>query len=224
MTIILLYEYNNYYINLHLLIYCQKVFETKWLDTATVMMAGQGEIFYSEEYLRLLGMIKHGRKLDILSNGNLFDESKWKLVTGKFDEITVSISIDAATKETYTEIRHGNYDKLVKNINMLGKYRKEGKFNYFKMNFVVQKRNMNEMIDFVKFAMKNNADVIHFMKMNYWGSMPYKQFEEECLIIDYKYLAYDLYKIFQDPIFKDKRVDISEFNCFIEESKKIYEE
>ena len=202
----------------------EKILDTKWLDTATVMMAGQGEIFFSKEYLHLLDMIKHGKKLDVLSNGNLFDESKWKLITSKFDDISVSISMDAATKETYTKIRHGNFDKLVKNINMLGKYRKEEKFYYFKLNFVVQKRNMNEMIDFVKFAKKNNADVIHFMKMNYWGSMPYDEFKEQRLIIDQRYLDYDLYKILQDPIFKDKRVDISEFKNYIEESKKVYKD
>ena len=201
----------------------KKLLETGWLEKATINMAGQGEIFYSKNYLDILNSIKHGKKLDILSNGNLFDESKWDLVYNKFDDISVSISVDAATKETYTKLRHGNFDKLVKNVNMLGKFRKEEKFYFFKLNFVVQKRNMNEILDFIEFGKKNNADVIQFTKLNNWGTMTKKVYKEESLIIDDSYLVYDLYKIFQDPVFDDERVDISAFNSYIEESKKVYE-
>ena len=202
----------------------QKILDTKWLESATLFMAGEGEIFFSKSYLELLDTIKHGKKLDVLSNGTLFNEAKWDLIKNKFDEVTVSISIDAATKETYTKLRHGNYDMLVKNINMLSKHRKAEDFYYFKMNFVIQKRNMNEILDFIKFAKKNNVDVIYFMKLSNWGTMTDKEYKEASLIIDDNYLDYDLYKIFQDPVFDDKSIDISAFKPYIEESKKIYKD
>ena len=200
-----------------------KLLLSGWLNKSTILMAGQGEVFLSPNYLKILkDPSVHGKIIKILSNGVLFSENKLNLLKEKFEEIHAYISIDAATKKTYSKLRHGNFDLLLKNLKMLGKKRYEGnKFKCFELNFVVQKDNMNEMIDFIKLAKEINADRVHFTKLNNWFTMTDEEYKEKCLIID-NYLNYDLYKILKNPIFKDKIVDISSFTGYIENSKKHY--
>lgn len=201
----------------------QKILETNWIDEIPFMIAGQGEAFFSEEYLNLLKTDKHRKHLEILTNGTLFNEEKWKLIENKYDEVSVGVSIDAVKKETYEKLRHGNFDMLMKNLGMISKLREQGKIQFIYINFVVQKENMNEMIDFVELAKSHNADTIQFTKLNNWGTMTEEEYKESSLIID-DYLVFELYQILSDPIFKDEKVDISSFKTYYEKSNKIYKE
>ena len=200
----------------------QKLLETGWLDEIPFMIAGQGEAFYSEEYLNLLKTDKRRNHIEILTNGNLFTEEKWKLIDGKYEKVSVSVSIDAAKKETYIKLRHGNFDALLNNLAMIAKYRNQLKIQYLSFNFVVQKENMNEMVDFIKLANMYNADVIQFTKLNNWGTMKEDEYKEKSLIID-GYLNIELYKILSNPIFNDEKIDISSLKGYYEKSKEIYE-
>ena len=73
----------------------------------------------------------------------------------------------------------------------------------------------------IELAKKLNVDVVQFTKLNDWFTTTQEEYKENCLIID-DYLNYDLYKIFQDPIFKDSIVNIESFEELIENSKKHY--
>ncbi len=200
-----------------------RLIESDILNHTDVLLAGQGEVFYSENYDKILKSLTKTDKIKILSNGTLFNEEKWNLLYPKFQEIHVSISIDALSKDTYIKLRHGNYDDLMKNLDMLGKLRKEGKIEQLWFNFVVQKENMNEMIDFVKFAKDHFVDKLQFTKLNNWGTMTEEEYLDKCLIID-NYLNYDLYQILKNPIFQEKFVDIEFFHEYMENSKKKYEQ
>lgn len=105
---------------------------------------------------------------------------------------------------------------------MLGNLRKEGKIQNLQFNFVVQKDNYKEMIKFIEMGKSFNADKILFTKLNNWGTYSKKEYLEKCLIIDKKYLNDDLYKTMQNPIFKERKVDLTTFENYISASKKIY--
>ena len=199
-----------------------KLIESDVLNHTDVLLAGQGEVFYSENYLKILNSLKKTDKIKILSNGNLLNEEKWNLLYPRFKEIHISISIDAFNKDTYIKLRHGDYDQLMKNLDMLSILKKEGKIEQLWFNFVVQRDNMYEMIDFVKFAKEHNVDRVQFTKLNDWRVMSREEYLDKCLIIDNNYLDYDLYKILQDPIFKEDFVDIEFFNVYMDNSKKVY--
>ena len=199
-----------------------RLIESDILNHTDVFLAGQGEVFYSDNYKKILESLKKTDKIKILSNGVLFTEEKWNLLYPRFSEIHVAISIDAYNKDTYIKLRHGNYDELMKNLNMLSNHRKEGKIKELWFNFVVQRDNMYEMIDFVKFAKEHNVDKLQFTKLNDWGTMSLDEYNDKCLIIN-DYLDYDLYQILKDPIFKEDFVDIEFFNEYINNSKKVYE-
>ena len=160
-----------------------------------------------------------GNTIKILSNGTLFTYEKWKLLENKFKIIYIAISIDAATRETYNKLRHGNFELLLKNLEMLSDLKKEKKIFSLQFNFVVQKDNYKEMIDFIKLAKKYNVDIVQFTKLDDWGVL--SDYKEKSLIIN-DLLVYELYKEFQNPIFEDKIVNIDAFKYNLKKSKEVY--
>ena len=201
----------------------EKLLEKDWLSRSYVYLAGQGEVFFCPEYLRILKSDQLcGDTIKILSNGTLFTKDKWRILEHKFKNIHVEISIDAATKETYQKLRHGNFDALVKNLKMLGDLRKKGKIYYYQLNFVVQKDNYLEMKDFINLAKSLSADIVYFTKLNNWGTFSDEEYRSASMISD-DILDYDLYEWLQDEVFQDKMVSIELFNHFMENSKRYYE-
>jgi len=76
-----------------------------------------------------------------------------------------SVSIDAATKDTYEHLRRpGKWENLLKNLNYI---------NSFDLpvtaNFVIQKYNFREMLPFVDFC-KQYGMLINFTLMTDWGT------------------------------------------------------
>lgn len=202
-------------------IIAKKLLNLNWLNNTCVFIAGDGEVFFSPVYLDLLKSKNMcGDTIKILSNGTLFTKDKWQLLENKYKNIYIAISIDAATKETYEKLRHGNFDILLKNLNMLKELKKNNKIVSLQFNFVVQKDNYKEMENFVKLAKHFNVDIVQFTKLSDWGVL--NDYNEKSLIIN-DYLVYDLYKEFQKPIFKDKIVNIDYFKYHIECSKKHYD-
>lgn len=197
-----------------------KLINLNWLNSTCIFIAGDGEVFFSPLYLDLLSSNKiSGNTIKILSNGTLFTYEKWKLLENKFKIIYIAISIDAATRETYNKLRHGNFELLLKNLEMLSDLKKEKKIFSLQFNFVVQKDNYKEMIDFIKLAKKFNVDIVQFTKLDDWGVL--SDYKEKSLIIN-DLLVYELYKEFQNPIFEDKIVNIDAFKYNLKKSKEVY--
>lgn len=97
-------------------------------------------------------------KIQIFTNGILGNEETLKKynIYGKIDSITVSIH--AATKETYEKIvRGGNFDKLTKNLELYSNLKSKNLLNSLDFVFVVYAENYTEIPAFVEFAKKYNA-------------------------------------------------------------------
>lgn len=202
----------------------EKLKKTGWLDKSIITMAGQGEVFYSNIYKDILKSDIKRDTIKLLTNGTLFNKKNWDFISSIYKNIYISISIDAATKETYQKLRCGNFEYLKKNLEMLGKLRKENKIKEIQYNFVVQKDNYKEIPEFIKMAMEYNVDMIQFTKLNNWGTFTNKEYIEKSMLIEGKYLQYELYKMFQDPIFRSKKIDLIAFEEYINNSKDIYKD
>ena len=202
----------------------EKLKKTGWLDKSVIIMAGQGEVFYSNIYKEILKSDIKRDTIKIFTNGTLFNKKNWDFISSIYKNIYIAISIDAATKETYQKLRCGNFEYLKKNLEMLGKLRKENKIKEIQYNFVVQKDNYKEIPEFIKMAMEYNVDMIQFTKLNNWGTFTNKEYIEKSMLIEGKYLQYELYKMFQNPIFKSKKIDLIAFEEYINNSKDIYKD
>ena len=199
-----------------------KVLESNWLNKSDIVLAGQGEVFYSDAYKKLLDSDYKREKINILSNGTLFNKKNLEKLIDKYNDITISISIDAATKETYKKLRCGNFDILLNNLKNIGQERENNNINKFQLNYVVQKDNYKEMESFIKLAKEINVDIVQFTKLGDWGTYTKEEYQDKCLITKDNILDYDFYKELQKDIYKDKIVDIDSFKDTIELSRKYY--
>lgn len=159
----------------------QKI-QSEYLPNCKFMiLAGDGEVFASRTYQDIY---EDGHCnpafIRILSNGTLFTKDRWdNFITGKTGKIMLTVSIDAATKDTYEKIRHnGNFEQLQKNMCFAAQLRKEGKLSYFRLNFVVQQKNYKEMPAFVEWGEALGVDEIFFTKILNWGTYTEEEFAE----------------------------------------------
>ena len=193
----------------------RNISNNSWLNSvANLRLAGTGEVFYSKLYLHLLENILQRDQIQILSNGTLFDKQNFEKLK-KYQNIDVMISVDAATAATYRKLRGGDFQQLRQNMEMLGELRTKGKIRWFESNYIVQRDNCSEMVEFVRLAKKLHIDRVHFMVLNNWGTFTEREYRDKCMIIRHRRLHRDLQRILRDPIFKDPIVDLMAFSRYI---------
>ncbi len=152
-----------------------------------------GEVFlHTDLYFRILRLAKEaGCEVRTISNGSLMtrDVSE-KLVELGLDDLT--ISVDAATPETYRQIRvGGDFKKLVKQIKRLQKIKKKkGKERPFlHFGFVGMKRNIRELPELVKIAAKLGVQSVILQEMG-----EYEDTRGESVAFHYRDLGKEVYE------------------------------
>ena len=113
------------------------------------------------------------------TNGVLLNDSIIKnFLDKKISNITVNISLDAATHETYLKIRHHDFDKTLQNIKNLIKARDERnlKSPSIAINMTLMRENIAEFPAFIKLAEELNADV-HIYRLGHGLDYKYEWFD-----------------------------------------------
>ena len=200
-----------------------KLLKSGYLEqTSDLVLAGMGEVFYSPYYRKLMITEVKRKQISIYSNGLLFNKNNWKLVADKYETINVKISVDAATAETYKKIRGADFNVLMKNLKMLGELRRKNEIKSFRLCFVVQRDNFREMPLMVKIGHYLNVDEIYFQRMHNWGHLEQEEYLKQCLIVNNRYLDYDLWCVLQNPIMKSPIVNLVDFYACAKVSEKLY--
>lgn len=181
-----------------------------------IVMAGNGEVFLSNIYEKIWSSekTKHAKRFRLLSNGTLFVPQRWnKFAEGRDSEVVVTFSIDAATAETYSQVRRGgNFEQLLKNLEFAAELRKEGKLGYFQINFVVQRKNYKEMPLFVELGKRLDVDKVFFTRILNWGTYSEAEFKKISMTDDDGYANEELQEILQLPIMSETIVDLGTIN------------
>lgn len=87
--------------------------------------------------------------------------------------------------------------------------RHKGELSYFRMNFVVQKENYKEMVDFVQWGKELGVDEIFFTKILNWGTYTPEEFEEISMMEkDGITPKPELKEILQHPVMQSDIVDL----------------
>ena len=120
------------------------------------------------------------------------------------------VSIDTATKNTYESIRRGgNFDVLRKNMEFASQLRKEGKIQYFRINFVVQKKNYLEMERFIEWGIQLGVDNVFFTKILNWGTYSKEEFADISMMeSDSQHPKPEFKEILDKEIFRNPIVDL----------------
>lgn len=129
----------------------------------TVEWSGGGEPLMHPQFEYFIDLA-HSLKIKqiLITNGLLLTESIIEKIA-KYD-INLVLSVDGHSKNIYEKLRvNGNYDALIKNIELLNKYRK--KYNskgFIRIYYIVIKENYKYLPDMLKFIEKNNIKEIFF--------------------------------------------------------------
>jgi MoaA/NifB/PqqE/SkfB family radical SAM enzyme len=192
---------------------CRKILNEAGKGLRVLSLLGSGEVFFSPFCIELLQNLDRARfpllKVDIMTNGQLANKATWQKIGRGADFIkSVNVSIDAATKTTYEELRRGGiWERLLDNLAFLKDLRGRGTLDSLSFNFVISERNFLEMPDFVRLAEEYNADTVLFTGLLPWHSMDL-EYKKTAVHQPGHKLHGDYARILADPALKSSRVTL----------------
>jgi len=144
-----------------------------------------GEIFVSRPLRRLLSRLNSadfpGLRIDMISNGTLFNEREWEKFPGIHDMVaSVRISTDGATKATFEKLRRGaEWEPFLDNMRFLAELRKNGAIKSLLFSFTYQLDNFREMPLFVDLTRDiDPMRTVIFEKLENWGTFQPEAYRE----------------------------------------------
>ena len=171
-------------------------------------LLGSGEPLFSKHSKNLLQkLVKDSPdiKIHLFTNG-LYAEEETLRELGILNNIQgFSVSLDAATRETYKKIRGVDaFEKVIKNLEVMSEWKKQGKIEWVTINFVVHLLNYKEMPAFVELAQKLDIMAL-FSTYRPWKDAKFYKRYREIAVFERKNKYYDdLVRILKNPIFQDK--------------------
>lgn len=138
-------------------------------DPFNIIPCASGEIFASHSGLKFLESVAGSNiknlQISITSNGTLLHRNRDLVLALKNNIKTFSISIDAATPETYADVRGGDWNQLMLGLDMI---KEELGHIPLGINFVIQKENFHEIVPFAELAEHYNA-MVRYAALLDWG-------------------------------------------------------
>jgi MoaA/NifB/PqqE/SkfB family radical SAM enzyme len=140
---------------------------TPFLQTVKFLtFSSLGEPFFARSMIELLDIVDENCSIEIQTNGLILPKRVRQAIIGKVAKLF--ISIDAATLETYDAIRMpGKWERLMQNLRDLRTERDAVSTcnPQMRLDFVVMRRNVEEMVDFVGLAAEMGAYGVKFTPM-----------------------------------------------------------
>jgi len=183
----------------------------------TVMITGGGDPFASKHWRSVLAALNPteypGLKLDILTNG-LLVARQWHQFPALGTMLAhLQVSIDAARPETYAIVRYpGTWEDLRPNLDFISKIRRSNEIPFFGINFVVQKENFREMLEFIQLGKELGVDFVLFQRMFNFGSFTEEAFRDRDVASPVHADHAELRDILQHPLMHDPIVERSIFS------------
>ncbi len=151
------------------------VFDSMLEGTERIILLGEGDPFASPFYrdkLRTYDWARHPRlRIKLQTNGLLLTPAMWESISRSHRAIDwVSVSVDAATPETYRLNRGGDFDLLVRNLEFIASLHAERQLRHFHLNFLVQANNYREIPAFARLGIRLGCDLIEFQRFENWGT------------------------------------------------------
>ena len=143
------------------------------------------------------------KRLVFVTNALLVNKSLWDKLSPavKSKRIEFSISIDAASKETYALNRGGDWETLLENMKFISSLNLED----VTISMVVQNNNFQEMKQFINMGRELGFKIV-FQKLGDWNTFSSKEYSERN-VWSPSHPNYQLFKeLCQDPVFKEKAI------------------
>lgn len=133
-------------------------------------LTGYTDAFMNKDIFKMISYAEKFSTVKIDTNATLLNEETIQgILTSKLD--ILSISLDSTNKKNFESIRKGaNLDNVMKGIEILSDYRRKMKSN-LQIHFAItiQKKNMGDLLEVLKFAKKIGADYTGVTFMTNYG-------------------------------------------------------
>jgi MoaA/NifB/PqqE/SkfB family radical SAM enzyme len=189
-------------------------------------ITGTGDPFASPLYWNYLvelcqSSIPKNLLIALHTNGIMMTQETWEEIKPLWPHIQfISVSVDAATEETYNIVRkNGNFKKLQKNLLILDDMISSRCFINLKKwqnNIVVQKDNFKELKLFVEWMLTfKSKPMVWTSLIAQWGHLSNDQFNKMAVWQDIHPDRDELVKVLADPIFYNEQVRLGNLSPFL---------
>jgi pyruvate-formate lyase-activating enzyme len=168
----------------------QKRLENEVMAEARLLyITGSGDPFGSPYFRHWLQTMKRSsmpklERIDLHTNGLLWTKRIWESIPDETRTLirSATISIDAATHETYAVNRRGgDFDTLLERLAFIGDLRKRGQLDYLEIHMTVQANNYREMLEFVALGRRHHCDRVAFHQMLDWGTFSPEEYSARAI-------------------------------------------
>ena len=180
-------------------------------DATRMIITTAGDGFGSRIYHKLLRNFDSSPypnlRILILTNGLLLTAKTWDQVCNEIID-AVSVSVDAATTETYAVNRGGDFNLLRENLEFVKNLRQTRQLGHFGLHFTVQENNYAEMPAFVSLAKSVNADKVVFIQLVNGGTFTKKEYARRSIHDPSHPKHGDFLEVLKDPLLGLPMVDL----------------
>lgn len=178
-----------------------------------ISLNGAGEIFSNPLMLKMLEEINPENpnfKLNIETNGALFNRKNWDRIKhlSKYP-ISVTVTPNSFVRETHAYLSggHKDYDCVIDNLYFLKELRQKKLLHHFEIAIVVQDRNFNELIPFVKRCINDfQVDQVTVRPLYKWFYISEELYWFKDIMNPYHPYHKEYLEILNDPILSHSKV------------------
>jgi pyruvate-formate lyase-activating enzyme len=189
-------------------------------------ITGSGDAFASPLYWNYLlelasKPISKNLRIHLKTNGVMMTEENLNDIKPLWPIIGyVEVSVDAATEVAYKIVRkNGNFKKLKQNLEVFDRLRLAGcfpKMYHWQTNFIVQKDNYRELIEFIKWQLTfKSKPVIWTNLLAQWHHINNEQFADMAVWQSSHAEHKDFVEILKDPIFKNSQLRLGNMSTLV---------
>lgn len=147
-------------------------------------LSGCGEAMISPHSKKLLQSLNTKEypllEVELRTNMTTVTPQAWEsLGEGRKVIRHIAASIDSSRKDDFERIRYpAKWDTVLNNLHFVQELRNNGELDVFEFHVVIQKDNVDQLLEIVKMAISYDADVITFSRMINWREMPENEYDE----------------------------------------------
>lgn len=136
-------------------------------NAASLINCGIGEPFMMKSLNDLLDDFgNRGKLLEMATNGQILTDKNIEKLLGR--RVTLFVSLDAATPETYRKLRNDTFDKILGNLRrLIAAKGGRGQYPRVVLVFMPMKVNRHEVDDFVKLCAELGVDEMVLRPLNF---------------------------------------------------------
>ncbi len=191
-------------------------------DAKLVEITGAGDAFGSEHFRYIMKQINAQAfpqlKIDLFTNGVLFDEKSWHQLELQGLCRRAVISVDATLEKTYNILRKGgDFKRLLQNLEFISRLRQSGELSRVVLVFTVQKENFLQIPDLIRLVKKFNFNQAFFQMITPWNKS-IEEYEDKNVGLSKHPLHQDFLQILRDPLLQYKVVSLGTMKPFYDQA------